>query len=110
MVYGRHEVGFRHRLPLCIRDRDQRHLGKAQIQWLDVREVLPAMQRRDRPAGHRFEQREMKLIDMEVQNIKFLGGVADPVEHQHVVGNGIVDIGVEPDRRGNAADELRAGD
>ena len=68
------------------------------------------MQRRDRPAGHRFEQREMKLIDMEVQNIKFLGGVADPVENQHVVGNGIVDIGVEPDRRGNAADELRAGD
>ena len=52
----------------------------------------------------------MKLIDMEVQNVKVLGRVAYAVEHQHVIGNGIVDIGVEPDRCRNAADELRAGD
>ena len=47
---------------------------------------------------------------MEVQNIKFLRGGADPVEHQHVVGNGIADIGVKPDRCRNASDELGAGD
>ena len=32
----------------------------------------------------------------------------DPVQHQHVVGDGVADVRVEPDRGGNAADELRA--
>src|SRR6478672_958513 len=52
----------------------------------------------------------MKLVDMEVQNVKILGAVAHAVKHQHVVGNRIVDIGIEPERRRNAADELRASD
>ena len=52
----------------------------------------------------------MKLIDVEMQNVKVLCGVADPVQHQHVVGDGIADVRVEPDRGGNAADELRARD
>ena len=33
---------------------------------------------------------------MEVHNVKMLGGVPDPVQHQQVIGDGIMDVGVEP--------------
>ena len=49
------------------------------------------------------------LVDMEVQNVEILGGVADPVKHQHVIGNGIVDVRVEPKRGGDTPDQLRIG-
>ena len=53
------------------------------------------MQRRDRPAGHRFEQRGNETdrygsAEYQISRQRH----PDPVEHQHVVGNGIVDIGV----------------
>ena len=64
------------------------------------------MQRRDCPVGHRSEQREMKLVDMEVQDVEIVGAFAHAVKHQHVVGDRIADVGIEPQRRGNAGDEL----
>ncbi len=33
---------------------------------------------------------------MEVQNVKILGGVPHPVEHQQVIRDGVVDVRVEP--------------
>jgi hypothetical protein len=51
----------------------------------------------------------MELVDMEVHNVEMLGGVADPVQHQQVIGDGIVDVRVEPQRRGNTTDQLRTG-
>ena len=52
----------------------------------------------------------MKLIDMEMQNVKFFSEPAYPVEHQHVIGDWVADIAVEAQRGGRAADEFGSSD
>ena len=38
----------------------------------------------------------MKLIDMKVENIELVGPLANLVEHQHVIGDGIANSRREP--------------
>ena len=64
------------------------------------------MQRGDGAARDRPEQRKLELVDMEVQNVEILGALADAIEHQHVVGNGIPDARVEPQRLRHAGHEI----
>ena len=40
----------------------------------------------------------MKLVDMEVQDIEIARAITDPVEHKHVIGDGIPDIGAKAQR------------
>ena len=64
------------------------------------------MQGGDGAARDRPEQRELKLIDMEVQDVEIVGALAHAIEHQHVIGNRIADAGVEPQRLGHAGNEI----
>ena len=98
VVDGRREVCVRHRAALRIGDRHQRHVVESNIERMEIGQVLPAMQRGDGAAGERPEQREMKLIDMEVQQVELVGPLADAVEHQHIIGDRIAHVGVEPQR------------
>ena len=43
---------------------------KAGIEMLQIRQVLPAVQGRDRAVRHVVEEREMELVDMEVQDVE----------------------------------------
>ena len=52
----------------------------------------------------------MKLIDMEMQNIKFISEPTYPVEHQHVIGGWVAHIGVETQSGGRTANEPGSGD
>ena len=72
---------------------------------MEIGQVLPAMQRGDGAAGERPEQWEMKLIDMEVQKVELAGPLADAVEHQHIIGDRIAHVGVEPQRLRDAGRE-----
>src|SRR5207244_8656533 len=66
VMYDRNEVGISDRPPLVIGDRDQRHLAEAEIERLEVGNVLPTVKSRHRPVGHLAKQREMELVDMEM--------------------------------------------
>jgi hypothetical protein len=68
------------------------------------------VQRGERAVGERMEQREMKEVDMEMQNVEFLDSLAHLVEHEHVVGDGVLDGRIEPQRGHGAAGELGGGD
>jgi uncharacterized membrane protein len=52
----------------------------------------------------------MKLIDMEMQNVKFISETTYPVEHQHVIGGWVAHIAVETQSGGRTANELGSGD
>ena len=65
---------------------------------MQIGQVLAAVQRGDRAARDRAEQREMKLVDVEVQDVEVVGALPHAVEHQHVIGNRIAHAGVEPQR------------
>ena len=42
--------------------------------------------------------RKRKKVDVKVQNIELVGALAHAVEHQHVIGDRVVDILVEAQR------------
>ena len=106
MVDGRREVRVWHRAALRFRDRDQRHVVKSHIERKQIGQILAAVQRGDGAARDRPEQRKLELVDMEVQYVEFVGALADAIEHQHVIGNGIANAGVEPQRLGHAGNEI----
>jgi len=67
------------------------------------------MQRGHGPLGYRPKQGKMKLIDVEVQNVEFVGELSHPVEHQHVIGDRVTHVGVETQRHRDARHQTRAG-
>ena len=107
MVDGSDEIGVRDRRALTVGDRDQRHFVEAEIERPQVRQILPAVQRRQRAAGERPKQRKMELVDVEVQDVEIVGTFAYSVQHQHVIRNRIAHVRVEPQRRRRATDKPR---
>src|SRR4030095_10435550 len=59
---------------------------------------------------HMSKQREMKLVDMKMQNVECFRELAYPVEHQHVIGGRVADIAVEAQSHRCAAHELCSAD
>ena len=106
VIDGRREVRLRHRAALIVGDRDQRHVVEAEIERQQIGQVLAAVQGGDGAVRDRPEQRELKLVDMEVQDVEVIGALAHAIEHQHVIGDRIDDAGVEPQRLGHAGHEI----
>ena len=109
MIDGTHKVRVRDRLALRVGDRHQRHVAESDIERLEIVQVLPAVKGRHGPVGHRPKQRKMKLVDVEVKNVKFLGVFPHAVEHQHVIRNRVTNIVVETQRHGYARHQMGAG-
>ncbi len=110
VIHRGDEVRAGDRPSLRVGDRHQGHVAKADIERLEVGEVLPAVGRRHGPTSHVPKQRKVKLVDVEMQDVEILRIAADPVEHEHVVGDRVVDIGVETQRHRRAADQVGGGD
>ena len=105
VVHGRHISRGRRRFPLCVGDRDERHLREAAIERLEVRKVLPAVQRGEGAMSDRSKDRKMELVDVEMKEVELVGPLAHLVEHQEIIGDDIPHRRREPKRR--ACDRLR---
>jgi hypothetical protein len=68
------------------------------------------MQGRNGAVGNCPENWEMKLVDMEVQDIEIARAITDPVEHKHVIGDWIENFGSKPQRQRGATYQLAPGD
>ena len=110
MMDGAGKIRFRHGSALRAGDRNQRHVVEPHIEGKQIGQVLAAVQRGHRPARERAEQREMELIDMEVQDVEVGGPLPDAVEHQHVIGNRIAHAGVEAQSLRHAGHEFGGRD
>lgn len=51
-----------------------------------------------------------RLIDVEMQNVKLVGSLADAIEHQHVIRDRIAHAGVETESLRYAGNEIGRGD
>ena len=69
-----------------------------------IAEVLPPVNRSQRPSILVTKEREMQVIDMEVQYVKILNALAYLVEHDHIVGNWVADIWIEAQGPSTAGD------
>src|SRR6185437_6772454 len=77
MMDGAGKIRSRHRSALRAGDRNQRHVVKPHVEGMQIGEVLATVQRGDRPGRERAEQREMELVDVEVQYVE----VGGPLPH-----------------------------
>ena len=67
---------------------------KPTIERRQVGQILAAVQRRQGPFRDRAEQRELKRIEMKMEDVEVVDAPAHLVEHQHVMGNGVADAGI----------------
>src|ERR1700728_2780439 len=104
------KIGARQWFALVVGDGDQRHLAEVAVERLEVAQVLTAVQRCQGPRPERTKQRKMKQIDMKMKNVEFLGALADLIDHQHKVWNGVAHGGVEAKRTSATRGQFGAGD
>ena len=109
VMHGRDEVGLGDRLPLITGDRDQRHFAKADIEWLEIGKILPAVKGCQRAIGRLGKKRKVKLVDVEMQNVESFREPSYPVEHQHVIRDWVANIAVETQCHGRATHQLGSG-
>ena len=95
----------RHRTPLVLRDRDQRHMRESVVDGVEVGKVEPAMQGRHALVGEVLEQGILQEIDVEMDHVELIGPPADAVEHHEVAGDVIADAG-EPQPLRDARNKL----
>ena len=51
----------------------------------------------------------MKLVDVKMENVELVGALANLIEHQHIIGDGIADRGRKTKRRLGTRHELGRG-
>ena len=66
------------------------------------------MHGRDRGRRQIADHRKMRVVGVEMQNVKILDSLANMLDLQHIVGGRITDLR-EPERLRRAGDELRRG-
>ena len=106
---GGDKIAAGDRLALVVGDRHQGHFAKTEVKRFEIVEILSAVQRRYGAMSCWSEQGKVKLVDVEMQNVEFVGALAHPIEHQHVVWNRVPHIGVEPERHGGTGHEVGGG-
>src|SRR5262245_26156309 len=94
VMNGRNEVGVADRRSLRLRYGDKRSLIEIAIERGIGGQILAPMQRGYGSALQASKQWEMQVVDMEVQHVELFGDPHDHVQHDHVVGNGIVRFGL----------------
>src|SRR6185437_15002985 len=110
VVYRRNEIGVRQWLTLVVGDGNQWHVAEAAIERLEIPQILPAVKRGQGASGQRAEKREMEQIDMKMKNVKLLGALAHPIDHQHKVRNDIAHGRIKAQRASTTGSQLGAGD
>ena len=69
-------------------------------------QVQLAMQRRDSLVREWMDGRKLQKVDVKVNDIEFMGALADLLQHDHVVREGVLHLGVQPKSHAGAGYEF----
>src|ERR1700685_482170 len=105
----RNKIGVRQWFALVVRDGNQWHFAEATIEGLEIPQILPAVQRGQGPSRQRAEQGEMKQIDVKMENVEFVGALANLIDHQHEMRNSVEHRGIKPKRATATGNQVGAG-
>jgi hypothetical protein len=109
VVHGADPVRLRQRRALAVRDRDERHIAELVVERRELRQVETAVHRRHGLARERAKQREVHVLEVEVQDVELVRATAHLLEHQRDRGERVADRGIEAQRAPRARDEIRRG-
>jgi hypothetical protein len=102
-------VHRRHRQALVVGDRDQRDLRERLVEGQQVGHVEPSVQGRHGPVGDSADRGERQQVDVEVKHVEFGGPTQHLVQHHDVIGQVILDPGIEPQGHVGAGDQPGGG-
>ena len=86
VVDVRHPVHPRERGPLGERNRSHRHIFVFAVQRHQVRRIKAAVQRTYMDDPRKFRQREMHIINMEVNDVELIGALQHFFQHYKMMG------------------------
>ena len=85
----------RQRFALRIRDRHHWHHCELAKNRGEIRQIEPAMQRRQRFIPVLYEQRKVQLIGVEVNDVERISEARRPMQRYEVIGQRIFALGIE---------------
>src|ERR1700676_195620 len=85
-------------MPLSVGDRDQRHFREFLVERDQIRQILSAMKGGYAWNVHPPAQREMKIIDVKVNEVEFVGLIENTLHHRDMMCQWIDTIRIEPKR------------
>ena len=97
-----------HWLALVIRDRGQRHLWESHVERPQIRQIKAPVKRCYRLPCELVDQWKLQEVDVKMQDVEFSSAPAHPVQHNHVIGNCVLDCRVQPQCRFSASDKFCA--
>jgi hypothetical protein len=87
VVHRRQPVRGRQRPALVVGYGDERIFRPSTIRLCQPLDVEPAVKRRDRPRGHRFEEGKVQQVDVKMKDVELGAPRANPIQHRKVRGH-----------------------
>src|SRR5207237_7924008 len=86
MINGPDPVRLRQRTLLRMRNRNNRHIGKLAVKRRQIGQVEPAVQGGHLRKRSATRQREVKIVDMEMNNVELVEALKDLLQHHDMMG------------------------
>src|SRR5437660_9538743 len=89
MVNRPYPLSLRQWAPLGMRNGDNRHIGKLVVNRRQIAQVKPAMQRGHLGKRNATRQREVKIVDMEMNDVELVEALKDLLQQDDVMSKGV---------------------
>src|SRR6266700_4384731 len=93
MVNRDHPMSLRQWTPLRMRNGDNGHIGKLVVNRRQIGQVEPAVQCGHLREGSATRQREVKIVDMEMNNVELVEALKDLLQHDDMMRKGVYGLG-----------------
>src|SRR6266480_1785118 len=89
MVNRTHPMSLRQWAPLRMRNGDNRHIGKPIVKRRQIGQVEPAVQGGHLRKGSATREREVKIVDMEMNDVELVEALKDLLQHDDMMRKGV---------------------
>src|SRR6478752_4012224 len=89
MVNRSHPLSLRQWAPLRMRNGDNRHIGKLVVNRRQIGQVEPAVQGGNVRKRSATREREVKIIDMEMNDVELVDALKDLLQQDDMMSKGV---------------------
>src|SRR4029079_1236437 len=89
MVNRSHPLSLRQWAALRMRNGDNRHIGKLVVNRRQVGQVEPAVQCGNMRKRSATREREVKIVDMEMNDVELIEALKDLLQQDDMMGKGV---------------------
>src|SRR6266446_10664615 len=101
MVNRPHTLRLRQWAPLRMRNGDNRHIGKLVVNRRQIGQIKPAVQCSQLRKRSATRKREVKIVDMEMNNVELVKALKDFLQQDDMMGKGVCRLAQSQRARGD---------